>query len=107
MRGFKIFAIIAAAVMLLAPTTAMARSHVSFSFNVFDCFPLYAPPPVCVVAPPPPVYVPCHPPVYYNQNTVVKEYHHYYHQTPNQYEQGCYEIRPSSPHHCDCPYRCR
>lgn len=100
MRAFKILSIMAVAALLMTPMTAMARSSFSFSFNVFDCLPFFAPPPpVIVEAPPPPVYyMPCPPPCPPQRQTIVTEYHHYYYP----YQSECEQIRPKIPHQHGC-----
>ena len=98
MKAYKFFSIAAVAALLLAPATAMAKTHLSFSLNLFDCLapmfapvPVLAPVPVIVAPPPPPVYyyVPCHP----RPRAIVREYHHYY--NPVARQEPVEEINPS------------
>jgi hypothetical protein len=111
MKLCKIISIAAVAVLLLAPATAMARTHVNFSLNLFDCLaPMLAPRPIFVAPMPPPVYVaPVPPPVYYvpsphpvfryhphHPRKIVKEYHHYHHHQVSQEEAE--EINPPPRH---------
>ena len=81
MKGLKFFTILVAAAIVLTPACALARTHFSFSLNLFESLqPLRAPVPVIVAPPPPPVYY-CPPPMpvpYYQQRTYVKEYHHHH-----------------------------
>lgn len=81
MKSVKFFSLLVAAAIVLTPACALARTHVSFSLNLFEHLrPMCAPVPVIVAPPPRPVYFcPPPPPVpYYQQRTVVKEYHHHY-----------------------------
>lgn len=92
MKVYKLFSIAAIAALLLAPTTAMAKTNFSFSLNLFDCLaPMMVPRPI-MVAPPVYYYVPVPPPMP-RHRTIVKEYH-YYHQVPRCPVE---EINPSSP----------
>lgn len=80
MKLFKCLSVITVALVLLAPTTAFAKTRVSFSLNLIDFFPRA--PRMIVVPQAPPVYycVPTYP-VSPPPQTIVNEYH-YYHQMP-------------------------
>lgn len=115
MKKYSFLAVvICASFLLLSPTAALAKSHFSFSLNLFDfCTPEptfrsphlapAVPVPVFIAPPPPPVYLPCHPPLYPQRKVVVKEYHHYYHPMPNPCEQELILQPAPAHHHGGCP----
>jgi hypothetical protein len=83
MKNMKFFSVLVAVGILLTPACALAKTHFSFSLNLFDCLrPMCLVPAPIVVAPlpPPPVYfVPVQPPNPYIKKRIrVEEYHHHH-----------------------------